>query len=180
MTFTALVLPGAQGGTLTGTVLFTIDGSPEPIVPLQIIGNDGQATFSTSTLTAGKHTISATYQGDVTFAQSATSNPLVQTVNAAVVGGNAVLPDPPTVVSVKRYGIHMQPTVLVLTFSEGLDPVNAQDVSNYQILGPTGRSVGIASAVYDPALDTVTLKPRERINLHETYQLKVFGAESVV
>ena len=71
----------------------------------------------------------------------------------------------------------MQPTVLVLTFSEGLDSENAQNVENYKILDPKNHTVGIASAVYNPQTDTVTLRPRKRINLHEAYQLKVFGSE---
>jgi hypothetical protein len=87
--------------------------------------------------------------------------------------------DPPIVVSLKRYGIHLQPTVLVLKFSEAMDPTRAQDVRNYQIVDPTGRLVGIDSAVYDSAANTVTLKPRSRINLHHTYHVKIIGTGTV-
>ncbi len=69
----------------------------------------------------------------------------------------------------------MQPTVLVLTFNEALDPTSAENVKNYKIVGPAGGPLGIASAVYDPTGHTVTLKPKERIDLHDTYHLKVVG-----
>jgi hypothetical protein len=41
-----------------------------------------QATFATSALSAGSHTITATYNGDVNF-NGITSSPLTQTVNQA-------------------------------------------------------------------------------------------------
>ena len=81
-----------------------------------------QAAFSVATLTAGQHTISATYDGDATFAASAVARPLVQTVNATT----SPVFDGPTVVALQRFGIHMQQTVLVLTFHDGLDPTSAQ------------------------------------------------------
>jgi archaellum component FlaF (FlaF/FlaG flagellin family) len=182
VTFTALVSPAIIGTAPTGTVTFTIDGKTEPPASLTTVNGDGQATFSLTTLTAGKHTISASYQGDGDFAQSATSSPLVQTVNPAVVASipvaasNPGVADPPKVMSVQRFGIHMQPTVLVLSFNEGLDVANAQNIDNYKIIDPKHHAVGIASAVYNSQTDTVTLRPEKRINLHETYQLKVFGS----
>ena len=78
-------------------------------------------------------------------------------------------------VAVKRLGIHMQQTVLVLSFNDGLDPTSAQNLSNYKIVGPDGRSVSIGSAVFDAATNTVTLRPTSRINLHHTYHLTVIG-----
>ncbi len=78
-------------------------------------------------------------------------------------------------VAVKRLGIHMQETVLVLSFNDGLDPISAQNLSNYKIVGPDGRSVSIGSAVFDAATNTVTLWPTSRINLHHTYRLTVIG-----
>jgi hypothetical protein len=69
----------------------------------------------------------------------------------------------------------MQPTVLVLTFNDGLDPTSAQDLSNYKLVGPAGRSLSIRSAVYDPTSNTVTLRPGTRVDLHDTYQLTVIG-----
>ena len=44
----------------------------------------------------------------------------------------------PTVVSLVRYGFHMQPTSLVLTFSSALATGPAENVNNYQILTSSG------------------------------------------
>ena len=99
------------------------------------------------------------------------------TGGTGVSGGTSPPPvsSPPIVMSLKRYGVHMHPTVLVLRFSEAIDPTRADDVKNFKVLGPAGRRVSIGSAVYDPADDSVTLKPRERISIHRTYRLEVNG-----
>ena len=175
VTFTAIVSPGAAGGTPTGTVRFTIDGTAQTPVALQKVGGVEEAVFSTATLTAGEHTLSATYNGDATFAPSVVSSRLVQTVNPGIQGGGTPGEDGPTVMSLERFGIHMQPTVLVLTFNDGLDPTSASDLANYKIVGPAGRKVAISSATFDAALNTVTLRPETRINLHHKYELTVIG-----
>src|SRR5262249_23893762 len=74
--------------TPTGSVTFTIDGTAEPPVPLQEVGGSDQAAFSLATLTAGTHTISASYSGDPTFAESTVASPLTQTVNTPTQPGN--------------------------------------------------------------------------------------------
>jgi type VI secretion system secreted protein VgrG len=83
--------------------------------------------------------------------------------------------DGPTVVAVQRFGFHAQPTLVVLQFNEPLDPVPAQNPSNYIIQNFKSRPVGIRSAVYDPATDTVLLRPGQRLNLHHPAQLLVMG-----
>ena len=45
----------------------------------------------------------------------------------------------PVVTSVSRFGYHMQPTSLVLTFSSALDPARAEDAHNYRIVLIGGR-----------------------------------------
>ena len=170
VTFTADVAISGLVGTPTGTVTFTIDGVSETPAPLQVSNGRDQASFSISTLTAGTHTVSASYNGGPTFASSPLSSPLKQTVNSPAREGA------PTVVLLQRFGIHMQPTMVVLTFNSGLDPATAQDVRNYRIVGPAGRSIAINSAVYDPTTNTVTLRPNEKINLHHNYQLTVIGS----
>jgi hypothetical protein len=75
VTFTANVT--GPGGTPTGTVTFK-DGA-NPLGPGTLNGS-GQATFSTSTLTSGNHSITAVYGGDGSFSSS-TSSALTQTVN---------------------------------------------------------------------------------------------------
>ncbi len=78
VTFTATVT-GADGGTPTGTVTFTADGSN---VLGMITLSGGQAAVSTSALTAGTHSIVASYGGDSNY-QPSTSTPLIQTVQMA-------------------------------------------------------------------------------------------------
>jgi hypothetical protein len=88
VTFTATVSPGSSTATPTGTVTFTIDGTAEPPVPLQVVDGSDQASFSIATLTAGTHAIGASYSGDPTFAGSTAASPLTQTVNTPTQPGN--------------------------------------------------------------------------------------------
>ena len=88
--------------------------------------------------------------------------------------------DGPTVVSLKRFGYHAQPTVLVLTFNESLDPSTASDAANYRIvpIGPHGKSghaIAIDRIDYDSATRSVTLRPSRRLNVHDRFELIVNG-----
>jgi hypothetical protein len=136
-----------------------------------MVNGSDQATLSIGTLAQGTHTISAAYSGDSSFAASAVASPLLETVKAVAAAGA----DGPSVESVKRFGIHMQPTVLEVSFNEPLDRTSAVNPSNYKITDPAGRSVGITSAVLDAESNTVMLRPAKRINLHHTYHLTVVG-----
>ena len=102
--------------------------------------------------------------------------------------GNIMCPGP-TIDGIGRFGVHMQPTRIVLTFSEALIPSTAQDLNNYRLVGP-GRDgrigpndftiIPIKSATYDPANNTVTLVPARSINVHYQYYLTVRGTEGGV
>jgi hypothetical protein len=74
VTFTSTV--SSSRGTPTGTVTFKDGDSALGTFALSA----GVATLTTSTLTAGKHRITAVYGGDASFATS-TSSSVVQTVN---------------------------------------------------------------------------------------------------
>jgi hypothetical protein len=76
--FTATVtVTGGGGGTPTGTVTF-LDGTTT--LGTSSLDGSGHATFSTTALTPGNHSITANYSGDTNF--SASSSPtLTQTVN---------------------------------------------------------------------------------------------------
>jgi hypothetical protein len=67
-TFTATVSGGA-GGTLAGSVVFNIDGSNSAPVAL----SSGEATLTTSTLTAGHHAVTATFTATDPFSAGSTS-----------------------------------------------------------------------------------------------------------
>ena len=73
VTFTATVTP-QYGGTVTGTVTF-YNGTT---VLKTVSVSGGVAKITISTLTSGKHTIKATYNGSANFTSSSTS--LTQTV----------------------------------------------------------------------------------------------------
>ena len=78
VTFTATVQTnGVIATAATSNVVFQVDGVP---VATNAV-TSGQATYSTASLTAAAHTISATYQGDNYYVSSVTN--LTQNVNKA-------------------------------------------------------------------------------------------------
>lgn len=79
VTFTATVT--GVSGTPTGPVVFTIDAVDTAPVALEA---GGTATYTTSALTAGSHTVEARYEGSATHSASSTTEALVQVVTAAV------------------------------------------------------------------------------------------------
>ena len=100
----------AGTGIPTGTVTFTIDGQAQAPVSLTEVGGSDQATFTTSTLTPGTHTITAAYSGDSTFASSGsdpvsqlTVNPealtITATSNTKVYDGTTIAAAVPTITS---------------------------------------------------------------------------------
>ena len=100
VTFTAAVAAAAPGGgTPTGTVVFTVNGVPQPATAL----SEGAAALSLSALAPGSYTVTAAYSGDADFTSS-TSPTLSQSIqqettttltvsppNAAVAGGTVTL-----------------------------------------------------------------------------------------
>jgi hypothetical protein len=83
VTFTATVSAVGTGATPTGSVEFFVDNGATPIGTSVIASGCGCAQFTTSSLAAGNHTITATYGGDNNFVAS-TSQTLTQTVNRAL------------------------------------------------------------------------------------------------
>ncbi|MGH9708628.1 MAG: Ig-like domain repeat protein, partial [Candidatus Acidiferrales bacterium] len=106
VTFTASVTTTQSGGpALTGTVQFSVDsnnlGSP-------VVITNGQAQMSTTSLTAGIHTITASYSGDSNYAPSGGV-----VTESVTLPSFAVLANPPAV-SVTSPGASVTTT---LTFS---------------------------------------------------------------
>ncbi|MGP0063297.1 MAG: beta strand repeat-containing protein [Isosphaeraceae bacterium] len=82
-TFTAQVAPVSPGaGQPTGTVTFLVNGTPIGTAALN--PTTGQASFSTSTLGLGSHTITATYSGDSDFNPSSSSTSQSGSIQEAV------------------------------------------------------------------------------------------------
>lgn len=69
VTFTATVAPVAATAVPTGSVTFTANGSTSVVA----LDGAGVATFTTATLPAGTHTITADYAGDAMFLPSSGS-----------------------------------------------------------------------------------------------------------
>ena len=162
----------AQGTTLIANVVVTSPGNPPVVGSVSfydgstLLGTEpvsnGVATLSVGALAPGSHSFSAVFSGSGTVSAS-TSSLVVST-------------DGPLVTGLRRYGFHAQPTYLLLNFNGPLDPTSAQNPLNYQILGPGGHGITVVSAIYDPATQTVTLVPAERLNIHWKYSLTVNGA----
>jgi hypothetical protein len=77
VTFTAAVVASSGTTVPTGNVVFAVDGSAAATVALA----SGSASYSTSTLAVGSHTVTANYEGSAAFSSSSAS--ATQTVNAA-------------------------------------------------------------------------------------------------
>jgi type VI secretion system secreted protein VgrG len=175
-------------------VLFQIDGITQSPVSVQRSPGMVTATFTTTALVVGPHTIMAHYSGDAAYAAS-DSNPVDQTVSPLQTGnlGTSMPPPPspsqaaadgPVVTGVQRFGFHAMPTRVVITFDEPLAAGPAQDPANYQIVtlggpGRGGAQVGhhtpVASALYNPLTHTVTLEPAQRLDVHNLYELTLEG-----
>ncbi|MCA1685749.1 MAG: hypothetical protein LC745_07125, partial [Planctomycetia bacterium] len=87
-------------------------------------------------------------------------------------GGDAVLVSTAPVVTGATI------TGVVLTFSQPLDPVTAQDLSNYSFRvqppgGPVGPRVGLGSAVYDPGALMVSLSLAEPVAVSGTHRVTI-------
>ncbi len=78
VTFTATVAASSGTSEPAGSVVFTVDGATASTVALN---GSGVATYATSTLAAGSHTVSANYGGSSGFGAS-TSSTLTQTISA--------------------------------------------------------------------------------------------------
>jgi Bacterial Ig-like domain (group 3) len=168
----------AQGTTLTATVTVTspgdsqIGGTVAFYDGTTLLGTspvlNGVATLDAGALAPGTYNFTADYSGGGTASTSETS----LSISTAS----------PTVRRVARYGFHHQPTFVVIYFSSPLDPTTADDVANYSLVGPVyphamkSHAVKIADAVYDAAMDAVTLSMAGRWNVHWEWRLTVNGS----
>ena len=85
---------------------------------------------------------------------------------------------PPTVTNLQRFGVHLEPTTIVLTFSEPMDANRAGTLANYTLVATShgrDRVIRLLVANYDAVARTVTLVPSQSLNLHLVYRLTVNG-----
>jgi hypothetical protein len=99
ITFTATVTPITLVVGPSGTITFSVDGVPQAPSPVVLTddGFVGLATFTASGLTAGVHTITASYSGDVSFDPSVSQVFSVTVGQASTTTTLAALPDPAVV-----------------------------------------------------------------------------------
>jgi hypothetical protein len=135
----------------------------------------GTATLVKS-FPAGSHLITAAYTGDANFLNSPSAHiPLSVTGTLVGTGLGGGAGSDVRVASVERFGVHLQPTTLALTFNQPMDEASAENTNNYVIYGPNRQVIHVDAASYDPASQTVALAPHSRLNLFTTYFLVVRG-----
>jgi len=86
VTFTATVKPASGTGIPSGTVGFSIDGRAGTS---ETLNSSGEAAYSTSSLTAGSHTVVASYFGDTDY--SVSSGTLTETISGGTAASIAVV-----------------------------------------------------------------------------------------
>jgi hypothetical protein len=163
----------------TGTITFTLTYN-SVVVYTDHVTVDGNNTYSTAqgdnpggyTLpsmgtVAGTYQWAAVYSGDPNNGTAHDQGGTSEQVKVC-----------PVVVNVQRFGVHHQPTQVVVSFDGPLNPANAQNINNYHIytLGPDGkfsRPVRIKSAVYNAANHTVTLTTVHHYNVHHFAEITV-------
>jgi uncharacterized repeat protein (TIGR01451 family) len=76
-------------------------------------------------------------------------------------------------------GCQAHKTEVLLRFAGPVDPAWARNLHNYRLVALEGRSrrmIRLRSARFNAATNTVTLKPLHQPNMHDLFQLTVFGA----
>jgi hypothetical protein len=170
-----------------GARSYTVAGTAEPGTLVQVFADaNGNGRIDAGERVVGWQrlgAVQAAYRITVPLAANAPNRFLVATTDAfgrrsAATAIAPVAPDAtaPTVASVRRYGYHMHPTTLVVTFSERLDPARAANPANYRIVDARGRSIGVASVRYDDATRSAIVSPAARLDIHKTYRLTVVGS----
>ncbi|WP_413101202.1 beta strand repeat-containing protein [Streptomyces sp. Inha503] len=154
VTFTATVtaVPPATG-TPTGTVTFVISGGPTLTGTLN---GAGQATVSTSTLTTGAHTVTATYGGDTCFAGS--TSPTI-TQNVAVAPTGTTVTATPATIRLRINGTFVIPTLSATLRDASNNPIFGQTltfVAN-SVLGPIVLGSAVTNASGTATLSNVAV-----------------------
>jgi YVTN family beta-propeller protein len=145
VTFSANVI-AADGGTLSGNVAFVDTATGTPLGS-SMVNSSGVATFQTSSLAAGTHSITAKYAGNGTLAASA-SLALSQAVSPAPLSITAV---PAAGNNVSRpYGANNPALSPLITGIVNGDPISATDMTSATPSSPVGGYM-VTPAISDPA-----------------------------
>ncbi|MFI5455955.1 MAG: Ig-like domain-containing protein [Isosphaerales bacterium] len=169
----------------TADLTLTRDGAPVTLGPDVTFTTTDDITFSIGGL-ASYTTPPAPYSLTISAAgvKDLAGNPGIGSQSVDFTVQAPVVDTGPQVVGLQRFGVHNQPTLLVLTFDRQLDPVSAGDLNNYLIYSPgRHRRIGTAhdvlvpifSGVYDSANRTVTLVMARPLYLFGQYRIVVRG-----
>jgi hypothetical protein len=172
-TLTSQPTPAGVFGSGTDTVMFP---------PLELVDSATTTFTDPSDLafylsSTGRSAVTLTMNATAAASASAPNGNLLTTANSfafstVTVTYTYTLPCP-SVASVGRTGVHHQQTRLVVTFDGAVDPVKAANAANYFVITPSGHTIRMTSADYDPATNSVTLIPTGRLNVHYPYKLSV-------
>jgi hypothetical protein len=182
----------SYSATIIGTngpvaaTLIGLDGSPTQSIPTFFLPglSTGEIELQVNLSAIGQGTVTVQVKS-LTNAESMSPTALTIVSPALVItpspsphSGNQISTPSsggPEITEVKRYGYHLMPTTIVLTFDQALDPAAAQDVHNYRIVSEQGHHIKVRRAVYDAANQTVTLHLAQRLSIHHPYKLTVVG-----
>ena len=173
LTFTANVTTTeVWAGAPADTVQFVVDGVPlgGPVA----VGGGRATSIATSSLGTGSHQVSATFVGNVPFRSSTSDQTVVRIASLPV-----------KIVGATLSKQKKQITGLVLTFGGPLDASSAANATSYR-LTTAGRDkklgtkddkvVPIALASYNAGANSVTLKPRGKLQPGVAYRLVVLSS----
>lgn len=150
VTFTATVTSNAAAGNPTGSVTFFDGGAG---IGEGTLSGEGVATFTTSSLAVGSHTITAKYNGDDNFSSS-TSTPLTQVVNDVTPS-----PAPSTATSTPPPRRTPSPATTTPSPTLSTSPASTASPPPSQLRTPTSTPICPASKpnrVRNPGFESVT------------------------
>jgi VCBS repeat-containing protein len=173
------VVQGASLNVAAGTGLLSnvsdADGDPlvitantNPLHGTLVVNADGSFTYAPD----------PTFRGTDSFTYEVFDGCTTVTATAQVRVGDVA---PAELTRFQLFGIHHQPTRLVLTFSTAMDPQSVTDLTHYQLVrlrphsGLPGRPIRLRSATYDPATFSITIRPLRHLYLFSRYRFTASG-----
>jgi hypothetical protein len=171
---TSQPVPAGVFGSATDTVIF----------PPFVLSDSSTAMFSDPaslaffTASTGRSAITVTMSAMASASASSPNGNLLTTTQSSASSTVTVTytfapPGCPSVGGIGRVGIHHQRTQLIVTFDGTVDPTKAENPRNYYVKTPSGETVRVKSATYNPATNSVTLVPARRLNVHHHYRLVI-------
>ncbi len=180
--FTYVSATSTQGTVSQSGGVVTAQLGTLPPSPITGARGTAQVTIVGIPTTTGKLTNAAIVTGDQP--QTVVANNVSSLTVAVSSALSSQATSAPQITKVERTGRGYQPTHLVLTFNQALDPTTAQNIGNYT-LTTAGRDhrfgtrddglIRLQTAVYDATAQTVTLTSVHPYSLHLLTRLTVNG-----